>query len=137
MGGCGGFGGSGGGSGSVAAVLGPTGQQQVQGVAATPGWTVVGGIYVPEVPAISLFEAVFLVSQALLTGRVRLYDPVAAAAVAGSTLTSVSTTDDRQVSADIAAVLVANTYYQVEAECTGGALVTDIVVVRYALIREG
>lgn len=130
---CAGFGGGGGGS--IDAVLGPTGQQLVQGVAATPGWAVIGGIYVPKVPGAAFFEAVLLVSQAALTGRVRLYDPALAAAVAGSTLSSTSITDDRQVSADIAAALAIK-YYQVEAECTGGAAPTDAAIVRYALIRS-
>lgn len=117
-------------------IFGPTGEQTVQGVAATPGWVVIGGIQVDKVPSPAIFEAVMLVSQAALTGRIRLYNLIAAGAVAGSTLSTSATVDTLVQSADLSGVLSAQ-FYQVEAECTGGVAPSDLVSVRYSLIRKG
>lgn len=105
-------------------------QHVVQGVAATPGWEVIESFYVGTVPPSIALESVLLVSTALLTGRVQIYDTVAGAAVAGSVLSSALTTDDRQISAELVAGFVAGRIYQLQAECTGGATLGDFVVHR-------
>jgi hypothetical protein len=75
------------------------------------------------------------VSQGGLTQSVYLYDTVAAAPVAGSTLSTSSTTDVRQITANIAGALLAGRIYQFRAECLGGALPSDFGVVRSAALK--
>ena len=108
--------------------------QQIAGVAATPGWVVIAEFDLDTLPASALLDGILLVSQVALTGRLRLYDVTGAAAVAGSTLSTVSLTGERLTSADLAGVLVLGRRYQIQAECTGGAAPTDWVVVRYATL---
>ncbi len=122
--------GGGGGAGAIAD------ERAVQAVAATPGWEVVAAFYFAAAPPATVLEAIMLVSQGLLTGRVRIYDTVAAAVVAGSTLSTSSTSDARLVTADIAGVLVAGRIYQLQVECTGGTTLDDFVVLRSASLKK-
>jgi hypothetical protein len=92
-------------------------------------------VWFDSIPASVILEAILLVSQGALTGRVHLYDTVAAAVVTGSTVTTTSTTDSRQVSGNIAGALTAGRIYQFRAECTGGNTQPDFAVVRYAMVR--
>ena len=110
----------------------PTFAGAVPGVLATPGWTVIGAFV--HTGATSRLQAMVLVSQAALTARVRLYGPIggAPAEVAGSLLSSVSTDEELVQSANLGSVLVRGQTYQVQVECTGGDLVTDFAVARYA-----
>lgn len=106
----------------------------VAGVAATPGWVVLSSFKLRNTTNRLALEACLNVSQGALTTKVRLYDTVGAAAVAGSTLTSTSTTVEYKTSADLASALTAERIYQIEAECTGGALATDFSVVSAGLV---
>lgn len=116
-------------------IFGPTGQEQVPSVLSTPGWMVVGDFYLDAIVDDAFFEAIFLNTAAGLTGRVKLFDTVASADVAGSILSTSSTTDVRLISADIAAGMPGNRIYQVQAECTGAT--GQFVIVRAAkLIAE-
>lgn len=124
--------GGGGGGGPLGSLVG---QHSVKGVAATPGWEVVGAIWLTAVPSSIALEAIMLVTQAALTGRVQLYDTVAVAAVAGSTLSTGSTTDVRLLSGTLAGALVTGRIYQLRIECTGGSLITDEAVLRSARLR--
>lgn len=131
---------SGGGGGSAPSGLGFTGvsglQQVVQGVAATPGWQVVGDY--PYVAGKVFLEFIALPANAGLTCRARLFDTVANAAVAGSTLTIGPgvAVDSRQISADVSATMVGGRLYQIEVECTGGATQNDFVAMRTARVLE-
>ena len=109
--------------------------ETIPGVAATPGWTIIAEFDLDELPVNgAVLDGIALVSQVALTGRLRLYDVTGAAAVAGSTLSTVSLTGERLASADLTAVLVAGRRYQIQAECTGGAAASDWAVVRYATL---
>lgn len=107
----------------------------IQGVAATPGWTVVAEFDLDTLPSQgAVLDGIVLVSGAALTCRLRLYDVTGAAAVAGSTLSSTSLTGERKTSADLTSVLVAGRRYQIQVECTGGATSADWAVARYAAV---
>lgn len=111
-------------------------QHTVQGVAATPGWEVVSAFYLEDAQATLILNAIMLVSQAGLIGRVRIYDLTAGAAVAGSTLAlPVSTlTDTRLTSGNLGAAMPAGRIYQIQIECTGGATVADFATLRSAVV---
>jgi hypothetical protein len=108
--------------------------ETIPSVAATPGWIIISEFDLDALPASAVLDGIMLVSQAALTGRLRLYDVTGAAAVAGSTLSTVSLTGERLTSADLAAALVLNRRYQIQAECTGGVAPSDWAVVRYATV---
>lgn len=123
-------GGEGGGAGAIAD------EHTVQAVAATPGWEAVAAFYFAAAPPATLLEAIMLVSQALLTGSVRIYDTVAAAVVAGSTLSTSSTSDVRLVTGDLSGVLLPGRVYQLQVECTGGVTLNDFAVLRSASLKK-
>lgn len=79
-------------------------------------------------------DAIVLVTQVALTGLVYLYDVVANATVAGSSLSTSSTTGARLTSGDLTATLIVGRRYQIRAECTGGTDPTDWASVRYATL---
>jgi hypothetical protein len=109
--------------------------ETIAGVVATPGWNVITEFDLDTLPSQgAILDGIVLVSGVALTGRLRLYDVTGAAAVAGSTLSTVSLTGERIASADLTAVLVAGRRYQIQAECTGGSAPTDWAVVRYATV---
>jgi hypothetical protein len=131
---------SGGGGGGSPSGLGSTGvsglQQVVPGVASTPGWTVVGD-YFYVAGAVKL-EFIALPSNAAITCRAKLFDPIANADVAGSILTVGPgvTADTRQISGNVAAGMPPNRLYQIEVEATGGATQGDFCTMRTARVLE-
>lgn len=132
-------GGSGGGSPSGLGSTAVSGLQQVvAGVAVTPGWTVVGDYPYIKAAQIKL-EFIALPSNAALTCRARLFDTVANAAVAGSTLTIGPgvAVDTRAITADLQAAMTTGRLYQIEVECTGGATQGDFCTMRTARVLEG
>jgi hypothetical protein len=123
-----------------------SGQEIIDGVAATPGWEVIDAFrYVstePTVPApgtvARLFSAVVIASTAALQVRLKLVRADTLADVAGSTLTfapPVNATEQYAETADLTAVLVNGVIYQIVAECTGGALPTDFASIRSSNVR--
>lgn len=124
--------GSGSGS-SVASAFGPSGQELVQAVAATPGWTVIGAFFFTGVFTSAVLESILLVSKPTLTGRVRLFDLTAGIPVPGSTLTGTSSTIEvRRTSVNLIASMPQNRIYQFQAEATGGSASDEFVEVREA-----
>ncbi len=124
------------GSGSNASsAFGPSGNELVQAVAADPpgGWMVLGAFFFTGTFTSAVLEAIYLVSNPALTGRVRLFDMTAGIPVPGSTLAGTSsTTEVRQVSGNLIASMPTNRIYQFQAEATGGSASTDFVEVREA-----
>ena len=122
------------------------GRGLVQGVAATPGWEVIGSFFygVKPIRPVKL-AAVLVVSKIALTGRVRLFGPIDGpenpVAVAGSTVTTPASPDNinqtRQLSSELKDLLIAQRVYQYQAECTGGALLDDWVNVQPAMLVRG
>lgn len=128
-------GGSGGGaSGQINQISGL--QHIVPGVASAPGWTVVGSDY--YIAGKIALEAILLPSNNALTCQVRLFDTVANAAVAGSTLTVGPgvAVDTRVISGDLSAAMPANRIYQIQCQCVGGAAQADFCAVQSAEIVE-
>lgn len=123
----------------VVEMYGP-GAGHVQGVAATPGWTVLepgaflwsNALSDPYVQAI--FRAILLVTDASMTGRVRLFDVTAGVPVATSVVSSSSLTDVTQTTANILGDLVDGHLYQFQAEATGTADGSAFVFVRSAVL---
>lgn len=134
------IGGVGGGGGPGAPVVGGAyyvgGQETIAGVAATPGWVVLAEFDLDVLPPDAVLDAIALVSQALLTCNIKLYDVTLAADVAGSALSTASLTGGRVTSADLVAGLVLGNRYQIWAECVGGNLLSDFAVVRYAVLTR-
>jgi hypothetical protein len=125
---------SGGGT-NAASSFGPSGQEFVQAVAADPpgGWTVIGAFYFTGVFTSAVLEAIYLVSNPLLTARVRLFDMTAGIPVPGSTLAGTSSTIEvRQTSVNLIASMPQNRIYQFQAEAVGGSADTDFVEIREA-----
>lgn len=121
----------GGGLGAVSPVAA---QRVVAGVAATPGWEVLGAFVYGG--AAAKLQAMVLVSQGALTATVRLYGPIGGtpAEVTGSAITSSATTEVVIESADLTTNLTEGEIYQIQMECAGGALATDFAVARYAAL---
>lgn len=88
----------------------------IYGVAASPGWQLLGQYFLPKSCAARL-DVVHLVSASGLTSRVRLWDVDARAAVGGS-VSSVALSPERSLGGRVQ--LVGGRSYQVQAECTGG-----------------
>lgn len=112
------------------------GQQRVQAVTISPGWTTVGGFRFLSF-RISAFnparlELVLAPSTIALTCNIRLVDSLTLTPVPGSTvnLPAGSINDQWVGSGDLLDDLVDDTLYQIQVECTGGALTTDFVTVR-------
>lgn len=100
----------------------------VGGVAATPGWRICGKIYLPRPCSALKLEAIIENSTAALTSRVRLVDDLTLIAVSGSTLSvALTTVSTRVISSALA--LVGDKVYQLQMECTGGAVDTDFAVI--------
>lgn len=112
------------------------GQQNIPGVAVTPGWTVLAEFDLDVLPPDAVLDAIALVSQLALTCNIKLYDVTLGVDVPGSTLTTTSLTGERVTSGDLAASLVEGNRYQIWGECVGGALVSDFAVVRYAVLTR-
>jgi hypothetical protein len=107
----------------------------VPGVAVAPGWNILAEFDLDVLPvAGAVLDGIMLVSGVALTGELRLYDVTGAAAVAGSTLTTVSLTGQRMTSGDLTAVLVAGRRYQIQSEVTGGGAAADFGIVRYCTL---
>lgn len=115
-------------------------QNVIPAVAATPGWQVVSAFYTDKAPTAIALDAILLLSNAALVGRVRLWDTGLNAAgalvgvaqqVPGALLTFTNNViDNRQVTADISAGMVISRIYQLQVEGTGGAASTDFAVLR-------
>jgi hypothetical protein len=93
--------------------------QEIEAVAATPGWHVIGALRMPVTFDGLQLTAIGSVSDASLTMRVRLYciTPGFVGPVSGASLTIASTTD---VSAESGLFdLVGQRLYQFQAEVTG------------------
>lgn len=112
----------------------------VQGVAATPGWIVIGGgQYSATVPAISsgtltrVLYATVVASTAALQVRVRLVRLTGGILqIAILTFAAPADADVYAQSADLTALLVDGNIYQIQAECTGGATAGDFATIRSA-----
>lgn len=111
------------------------GAGQVQGVAATPGWNVLGAFELEQAFSRLRLDVMHFVSAGPLTSRVRLFDLTAGAEVAGSSLSTSAASETRQTSGDLASLVTVGNTYQLQAECTGGAAPTDFSVVRYLTLR--
>jgi hypothetical protein len=116
------------------------GAGRVQGVPATPGWTVLepGGFMfsnaLSDTYVQAFFRAMFLVTDATLTGSVRLFDVTAGIPVATSVVSSSSLTDVVVTSADILGDLVDGHLYQFQAEAAGAAADAGFIFVRSATL---
>ena len=108
--------------------------ETIPGVVATPGWIIIAEFDLDVLPASAVLDGIVLVSQGVLVGRLKLYDVTGGADIAGSTLSTSSLTGARLTTADLVALLVQGRRYQIQAECTGGAAVSDWAVVRYATL---
>jgi hypothetical protein len=93
-------------------------QLQIDSVAATPGWTVVGDFYMELTETIRL-ELIGCVSGPGLTMRTRLFDMVALTPVAGTEASITETTDVRRLSPMFE--LPGGRLYQIQVEVTGDA----------------
>lgn len=125
---------------------GESGQMAVQGVLATPGWQVIDAFnydateHVAVAPGLvtRIFFATVIASTAALTIRVKMVRADTLIDVAGSLLTFAAPVNVQEASnqtADLTAVLVNGIEYQIQAECTGGALPTDYASIRSAGLR--
>lgn len=119
------------------------GQQRVQAVAVTPGWTVVGGFIwissrVPPTMPVTL-ELIVAPSTIALTVHARIVDSLTLTPVPSSLITvgAGSITDQFATGSDMTADLVEETLYQIQVECVGGALSTDFVTVRSGSVVIG
>lgn len=116
------------------------GAGHVQGVSATPGWQVLepGGFEwsnaLSDSYVSAFFRVVALVTDASLTGRIRLFDQTAGVEVATSVLSTSSTTDVVLTSANILANLIDGHTYQFQAEATGGVADAGFIFVRSAIL---
>src|SRR5574340_241830 len=97
------------------------GQYTVPGVAVTPGWEVVADLYWTKAPSSWALEAIMVMATAALQGRIRIWDTVLNAQMPGALLNFAAPTvvDTRQVTANLAPVIVLNRIYQLQIECTG------------------
>jgi hypothetical protein len=125
---------------------GESGQTPVSGVVATPGWIVIDAFkYVEDQHVVTspgtierLFSATVIASTAALAVRLKLVRADTLADVAGSTLTftaPVNATEQSSETSDLSSALVDGIIYQVLAECTGGAALSDYAMVRSASVR--
>ncbi len=97
-----------------------TAEEYVDAVAATPGWTVIGGFLMPASVNV-LVDILGAVSDVSLTLRVRLYDITTGSVgiVSGSTASLTSTTDAQAFSGVV--TLTGGHTYQFQMEVTGNA----------------
>lgn len=125
---------------------GESGQTTVQGVLATPGWQVIDAFLYDQDEHVAvapgaverIFFATIIASTAALTVRVKLVRADTLVDVPGSLLTFAAPVNAQEASdktADLTSVLVDDLEYQIQAECTGGALPTDYASIRSAGLR--
>lgn len=93
-----------------------TSNEVVQGVASTPGWTVLGEYYLPT-SCNARLDVTHLVSASGLTSTVRLWDSSAGAAVSGAIVSTEAQSVTRTLGPTVS--LTGGKSYQVQAECTG------------------
>jgi hypothetical protein len=93
-----------------------TSQDDIESVAATPGWQVVGAFYLPSALDVHL-EMHGSVSAGGLTMRAQFFDLLLNAPVAGAYAIITSTTDIRALSGLV--TLLGNRSYQIQVEVTG------------------
>lgn len=91
-------------------------QDDIESVAATPGWEVVGAFYLPIAAALRI-ELVGMLSAAGLTMRARVFDVTAAAPITTSYASISATTEARAVSGVLQ--LAGAHIYQLQVEVTG------------------
>jgi hypothetical protein len=104
-------------------------QQDIESVAATPGWHVIGAFPMPLTSALHL-EMIGLVSGAGLTLRARFFDLTANAPVAGSDVSLTATVDTKVNGPTVE--LTGGRVYQIQAEVTGGGDPEEFGTVRMA-----
>lgn len=104
-------------------------QADIESVAATPGWNVVGAFPMPLSAALHL-EMVGLVSEVGLTLRARFFDLTANAPVASSEASLTATVDTKVAGPTVE--LVGGHLYQIQAEVTGGGDPEQFGTVRMA-----
>ena len=109
--------------------------QIVNGVLSSPGWTVISEFDLEELPDLLYLDSIMMVSGGWLTGNIRIYDKTNTVAVAGSTLTTTSTTGQKISSGNLLGNLIQGNRYQIQAEVIGGGDITDFGTVRYAILR--
>lgn len=109
-------------------------QHVVAGVAATPGWEVLGAFTYTGAPC--KLTAMALVATTALTATLRLYGPMGGtpAAISGSTCSTALKTETVVTSDEVTSGLTAGSIYQVQMEVTGGAASTDLGVCRWATL---
>jgi len=93
------------------------GQDDIESVAATPGWQVVGAFYLPVSAALRL-ELIGSVSVGTLTMRTRLVDLSTNLPISGTEASTTSTTETRSLSPIFE--LTGARSYQIQVEVTGG-----------------
>lgn len=110
-----------------------TAEQYIDAVAATPGWTVIGGFTMPATADIRI-DVLGSVSNASLTLRTRLYcvTPGAVGVVSGSEAT-LNTVADSDVQSGVFS-LTAGRIYQFQTEVVGAAGAAFFGVVRRACL---
>jgi hypothetical protein len=104
-------------------------QTDIESVATTPGWHVVGAFKMPLTAELRL-ELIGFVSGAGLTLRARFFDVTAGAPVASSEASTTATTDT--IALGPVVTLTGGHLYQIQAECTGGGAPEQIATVRAA-----
>jgi hypothetical protein len=125
---------------------GESGQITVQGVLVTPGWQVIDAFNYDATEHVAIapgtvtriFFATVIASQPALQIRMKMVRADTLIDVAGSLLTfpaPVSAQEASLQTADLTGVLVNGIEYQIQAECTGGALPTDYASIRSAGLR--
>jgi len=112
-----------------------SGNQQVRGVAVTPGWEVVGVFIFHHITPVKL-RAFLLVSRSALTARARIFGPIGIAditpaEIATSVISTQETIETLCESADCSGSLRKDRIYQVQLECTGGATAIDFAAARW------
>jgi hypothetical protein len=105
----------------------------IPGVAATPGWQVIGAFFFPFTFDVRL-DVIALVSDPSLTVRVRLFDMTTAEPVSGATAQTTSQTSARALSGVVS--LQGNRVYEIQAECTGAAGDDFFAIVQNATVSE-
>jgi hypothetical protein len=108
-----------------------TAERQIDAVAATPGWNVIGAFFMPATAVIRV-DLLGSVSHASLTLRVRLYcvSPGSVGVVSGSEASLNSLTDVQVFSGNVE--LTGKRNYQFQAEVTGSSGIDRFGIVRRA-----
>lgn len=104
-------------------------QTDIESVATTPGWHVIGAFKMPTSAELRL-ELIGFVSGAGLTLRARFFDVTAGAPVASSEASITATTDT--IALGPVVTLTGGRLYQIQAECTGGGAPSQVATIRAA-----